>query len=508
MLKSNEDSRDNAHIYAVYQLATFESGSSTTSPFRIHSAVANNGTAVCILSCFQFIPQPERRTSSPFLLYSISINLDIKSDSIQPLNVTWRGCGDDIPVYTGFDVSRQAFFILGKGMYKSLDNPLLPSYEPTKDELAPIPRADETLPDAPLKPPPYSWTQSSDSVTIAFPLPSNIPKSSIHVTITAKTLSLLITHELPTSVDLPRYSLKELWDSVNPSSSFWTWDKEADKQFGLLTLHLDKQHEDRKWMHVFASVGKAASSEITNTTDVEVPETIDPSELYLIRESLEKYTSALQTCEDASGLGLGRGVPSLAEGEFDDAVDTDIGRRVWVSWLGVDGKVPPWSATQEGISSALLSSPIPSGEGESTNASVVMKNDIDGLLFELPPLSESASTPPMAWSHTSTFPALAFVLASKRDTRFTFHLSSRAVFAFESGTGFGGGNVYIYRKPVGKEEWAKQSILRVSGGGIGALLGVGMVKKEYNNHSSNGNKNNNALLCLCEGSLVVVKDVA
>ena len=73
--------------------------------------------------------------------------------------------------------------------------------------------------------------------------------------------------------------------------------------------------------------------------DVEVPETLDPSELANIRESLEKYTSALVTGEDASGLGLGTGVPSLAENELDESVDAPgaVGREFYVTWVSEGG---------------------------------------------------------------------------------------------------------------------------------------------------------------------------
>ncbi|EJC98110.1 uncharacterized protein FOMMEDRAFT_114955 [Fomitiporia mediterranea MF3/22] len=516
------ETREDNRIVALYHLPDDKASSTSAyTPFRLHAAQTKDpGVAVCVLSC-RHVPteslsssesqtQKKSRTTkaepSHFDVLLAEVSVDTPSDDAQPLKIIWKGRGDDVPSHVGYDTSRGAFFILGKSWYRvGIVTP--PTYEPTPEELAPIPRAGEVLaPDGPIKPPPYSWTQTQDSVTVAFALPSNVPKSAIHVTLTAKTLSLLVKHELPMSASLPRYSLKQLWDGINPSSSFWTWDREAEREFGLLTLHLDKQHEGTRWAQVFASAGMNASSERTDTTDEEVPETLDPSELYLIREALEKYTSSLQLGGgDASGLGLGEGVPSLAEGELDDSVDSSVGRRVAVTWVTPDGLVPEWASSvrEENASASVLSVPVP-GLRES-EPSLVIKSDIDGLLFTLPPSTNKEET--WKWKHTSTYPALSFVLASKRDTRFTFHISSLAVLAFESGTSTGGGNVYIYRGSPGetqKSTWAKQAVLKVSGGTSGALLGVGALRLQQETSTT---KDGFVLLCLCERELIVVKDI-
>jgi len=469
----------------LYQLP--QDGSSM-SPFKIHAVrpISSSNTIVCILS------SRIANGSSPsrsFDLWTVSLPLVDNSNAPVPLNVLYHSIGKDVPMHCGFDEVRQAFYILGESVYKNVDAEPTQSYAPSADEIAPIPRAGENLADIPMKPPPYSWTQTSDSVTVAFPLPSNLPKKAIHVTFTSKSLSLLVTPELPTPIELPKYMTKPFWDGINPSSSYWTWDKEAEKRVGILSLHLDKQHEGTKWMHLFATAGTGTTDD---PTDEEVPETLDPSELWHIRESLEKYTSALIDGEDASGLGLGNGVPTLAEGEMDDSVDASVGSNFQVTWIGVDGAKPSWAAEEREGQSVLLSTPIPGLRGK--EESLVIKSDIDGLLFALPPPELPT---PLDWVHTGTFPVLAFVLASKRDTRFVHHVSSKAVLAFESGSGFGSGNVYIYRSPVGKQSTAKQSVLKVSGGISGSLLGVGSISSQASGEE--------VLLCLCEKELVVAR---
>lgn len=481
-------------IIASYSLQEPSGGS--VAPFKIHySRLASEETVTCVLSSRHTDSStPLNKQAAQFDLWIASVPLNTLSKSPGSLDIIWHGKGEDVPVWASYDDSRSSFCIAGRGMYRQVDVAPPPSYEPKPEEIAPIPRANEIIPDRPTKPPPYSWTQTSDSVTVAFPLPSNVPKSAIHVTLTAKTVSLLIKHELPLggfTMELPRFSLKQWWDSISPSTSFWTWDREADKQFGLLTLHLDKAHEGVRWTHVFSTVGNKTSSEVTDPTDIEVPETLDANELHQIREALEKYTNALQTGDDASGLGLGRGMPSLAEGELDEAVDADVGRKFWVTWIGIDGITPSWTG-EEGVPSYLLSTPIP-GLHENT---LVVKNDIDGLLFLLPPALEGVSS--SGWKHASTYPALAFVLASKRDTRFIYHVSKKAVLAFESGSSFGSGNLYIYRGARTTENSAKQAILKISGGTSGALLGVGALRRQDQGFF---------LCCLCEQELVLVKDI-
>jgi len=89
------------------------------------------------------------------------------------------------------------------------------------------------------------------------------------------------------------------------------------------------------------------------------------------------------------------------------------------------------------------------------------------------------------------------VLASKRDTRFLHHVPDRGVIALESGSTQYGGNAYIYRDSPPKALWAKQAILRVGGGTAGSLLGVCSI------HAGG----TFAIACLCEGELVVLRDV-
>ena len=256
----------------------------------------------------------------------------------------------------------------------------------------------------------------------------------------------------------------------------------------MLTLHLDKLHEGTRWTQVFAHAPDDGADE------EDVPETLDPSELYAIREALEKYTAALEE----GGAGPGGAMPSLAEGERDDEIDTDVGGAACITFVPASGA--PEAAARGQVDETplqVLSTPFPG----TNDVSLVVKHGVDGVGFALAAAPDAGARPP-AWAHAWTYSALAFVLASKRDTRFVHHAGARAVFAFESGggaAGGAGGNVYVYRGAGPKENVAHQTVLKIGGGDAGALLGVGTAVVQ------GGRKT--IVLCLCEGELVVLHGV-
>ena len=152
------------------------------------------------------------------------------------MNILWHRRGKDVPLYTTYDRTRQAFAIVGNSTYTLLQASSLPSYEPSADELAPVPRAGERLDGdqtGPIqtqvqKPPPYSWTQTSDAVTIAIPLPSSTSTQNIKVAFSTRTLTVLVQgtgiETQSNVIPLPRFSLKALWDGIQPSTSLWTYE--------------------------------------------------------------------------------------------------------------------------------------------------------------------------------------------------------------------------------------------------------------------------------------------
>lgn len=514
-------------------------------PFRLHHLHRAGPTTVILLLSSRYYSeefQKNKPGSVAFDIWAVKVDLfSLRSTGIsesRPLEVLWHRRGEDVPVYTTFVDKLNAHLIIGGSSYRDpaeTQKLASPYHEPTPDEMAPIPRANEILDASPSdqdkKLYPYSWTQSSDSVTVAFPLPSTTPKTAFKVFFTTQTLTVHVDNNndgLTVPIPIPHYSAKALWADINPSSSFWTWDKEGEQKWGLLTLHMEKKHDGTRWMHVFNPSPRRPATTTTTTSpetdlsggsesdmEMEVPETLDPSELWHIRESLEKYTSALRDGEDASGLGLGKGLSSLADGEMDEEVDANVGRRVCLTWVRGGMDTNEIAAAREGAADQveeqqfvhLLSTPLPGSLGIDEDVSLILKHDLDGTVFTLQSSSKANNTP--QWTHTSTYSALSFVLASKQDTRFTHHLlpssdpsspSGGAVLAFEGGSSRGrGGNLYIYRSvPTSKEKWAKQAVLKVDDGLGGALLGVGCIK---------GKGGEKMVVCLTEGELVVIQGI-
>jgi len=475
-------------------------------PFRIHAAQQTSpDSATLVLSSRSYAVKsqedPKRRPPTEFDLWGAEVPLTfVGNDETQTLMCLWHMTGREVPIYSTFHDSPPSFHVFGS-LYAGSGTANAQPYAPAPDEMAPIPRAGENLDVEPLsKPPPYSWTQTSDSVTVAFPLPSGTPKVAIKVTFTSRVLNLFISGASPESsspIPLPRYIAKSFWDGIQASTSFWTWDKAGEKSFGVLTLHLDKQHEGTRWSQVFAS-HRTPSGE----PEPEVSETLDPSELYNIREALEKYTSSLP--EDGGGLGLGQGVPSLGKGEIEEELDSSVGRETFLTRIPVS---TPQAQNGTGSkdrspSVTLLSIPLPGSIKPGDTPSLITKSDIDGLFYALAPPKTSDGGEDGTWTHTSTFSALSFVLASKQDVRFTLHMSDRLVMAFESGSRGLGFNIYTYQATHTRSaQWAKQSVIRVGDAATGPLLGVGALALDVN-----GGKKV-VMLCLCENEAVVIQDI-
>jgi hypothetical protein len=482
-----------------YLLRTSESATSATPlasyeviknnelvPSRVHSAVLYEEHIVLLLSNRGEVKKgPKGKLSVMFELAAMRVPLPLNEHPFEetiPAELLWKRLGQDIPSYVNYQAAN--WLVCAGSTFKEISEPVpvrIP--DPLDDKMTGIePTNSESQPTG-QPPPPYSWTQTSDSLTVAFPLPAATPKSHIHVTIGPKHLSLLIKmSEEESTFPLPRYAMKELWDQVNPSESLWTWDKEGERTVGLLTLHLEKRHQGTKWSHVFAREG-------TSSNDPEVLETVDPSEMWKIREALEKYTSELQSGTDG---GIGGEMPSLATGEMDPSVDAETGRRLTASYFDVltGEEIAPNSAYQE-----ILAFPLPHSPNECRHIglrSLVIKNGIDGPLFT-GPIVPSVDL----WEHVSTFPALGFVLASKRDTRFSFHLGSSAAVAIESGGREASPNMYIYYDAKGNSR-AKQGIVRLGNSGTaGSLLGVAGIETQMGL----------VVTCLRERELVIVRNI-
>ncbi|KAJ1303213.1 hypothetical protein OPQ81_011412 [Rhizoctonia solani] len=446
----------------TYEL-TDESGSLI--PFRLLHVRQTDAGVIALVTRRGLIPSPDSKDTQTYELVALQLN----SGALKKI---WALSGSSLPADVQFDPASDEYVVLSATIFWPSETPEIAEPTPTKDEIVPIPRAGENLdasstsetPIAPIPPPNmYSWSQTEDSITVMFPLPSSTPKSAIRITLGKLHLTLNVISSA-TTVPLPKYAQCPWWAEIDPGASLWTWERAPDEResnVGLLTLHLEKKHVGTRWSHIFSQ----------SSNEPEVSETLDPSELASIREALEKYTSEM------SG-----DMPSLANPDADEELDApgQVGQRVSV--MRIDARTGRVEVDQREVS--LLSYPIPTLE--LGLPSLVVRRDIDGLLF-----TRSSSN----WEHISTYSALSFVLASKRDTRFVLHYQDKMTLAFESGSTHGSGNVYIYRgHGKHKAQFSAQSVLGIADKETGALLGVVML-------------GDGIVCCLCERRLVVLKGI-
>ncbi|GAA5845154.1 hypothetical protein JCM9279_005455 [Rhodotorula babjevae] len=582
-------------IHASFEL---REGADAPTPFRLHAVEQlSDAEAVVLLSVVTKTAAPSPATSgapsalptpssmaattrhtisstTQFVYLSARIALAPVAEPAAPrqLAVSWRLTSHDLPSFVVYDRERGAF-VIGAGsklVHAQADDSAkgtragaeqVNEEEGADDEdvlmtpaRAASAAASASGPAAP-RPPPFSWTQDKDSVTVAFPVPSDTPTSSIRLTFSRLYLTLHVSSSsafaasstgLPGGVGLPRVSHKRLWADIDPHTSVWTFDREAegrDSSYGLLTLHLEKAHAGTRWSDVFASspardgdeaaaavaAGAARIEELDPELEYEgVPESLDPSELAAITEQMEQWAQGLvRHGIGHSDEGLGSGIPtSLTGEEVDVEVDAECGRPFVVTWIegatGDEQRRPRLVHPHAAVPYELLSTPFPLALGTSSSTSslasfdgITVKHDVDGLLFTPPP----ASTAAYEWSHASTFPALAFVLATKRDTRFVHHLlpsslsssSSGAVLAFDapalptsggpSAPTRDGANCFVYLSPPAPTAGARartgaQMVLRVGGPGAGALIGVAAIELEGGER---------AVVALCEREVVVIR---
>lgn len=409
--------------------------------------------------------------------------------------------------------------------------------EPAADEIVDIPRAganafDVTAADTaePAMPPPFSWTQETDSVTIVFPLPSAISAKDIKVVYTPSFVSLSVSSaNLPTesagmrSLPLPELAKAQFWDYIDAGTSTWTWERTGgDKgRFGVLALHLEKRHEGTRWPSAFkADAGAETGPNRLDARYLDVEETLDRTELLKITEAMEKFTSDIATGGEGGQGGLAgmEQRSSLLGEEFDMDVDADeraSGKGIVFTWLeAVDTDSPAPRYNNRAETADLVTMPLPvttsASQGEAHLESVSIRNDVDALLFTPPsPGAES-------WTHASTFPALTFVLASKRDVVQVYHYHDRLCIGLEAGSPAASQgseaqapystmrtskmNAYLYYPPPpgSKAKTAKQRVIGLADPVGGAVLGAIGIER------SGGVLD---IAVLCEREVVILRNV-
>jgi hypothetical protein len=221
---------------------------------------------------------------------------------------------------------------------------------------------------------PYSWNQTAEDVTLAFRLPTH--SQSAHV-------SVLFAHdEIAISIGGKEMLQSQLYAPVKPADCIWTLTEGS-----LLTCYLGKETEGHRWPHIFH-------------VDDGVDEALDPSEV-------AEFASRLTRFDQAPGSTRGnRSDPADDEDEELSGSEDSI----------VMSTVPRESGTPISVTAAPAHRYFglaftPSAPPGDSRMVVGLSHDVDVLAYQIG--AGSDRTP----QHVTTFPALSYVRASKRDAR-------------------------------------------------------------------------------------------
>ncbi|KAJ2677217.1 hypothetical protein IWW42_000022 [Coemansia sp. RSA 1085] len=373
---------------AIQMHICYRSSKQTTDDMHSSSSVSNSATSY-------------KRTASLFCIQAIQVKVPsgiCNSSEPTPLyaSTVHTLYSHAIPVYCEYLNHEQYILGVKKGIV--LDDTELPS-QPAAES---IPPAKESFP--------YYWTQTQTDVTVCIDLPEAVKASQVSCKLERSSLSLQFLDSTECA-EKYTYENRQLCDSIIADESVWTLENGR-----LLTFYLQKEHEGARWSSVFKG-------------DDGVMETIDPSEFVTIRERLEKYTA--NEPEVAANVPLMQpyvdqdsgGDPEQQEQVTEDPTIFSV--RSWSTGLAEASSVvgsPDWLCPAFSRASHFSETPLPP---------VCLKFDVDGVVFAFhasPSYQKSHAPPgniPPAHSnvcarHASTFSALSYVQASKREKRFMY----------------------------------------------------------------------------------------
>ncbi|KAI0243949.1 hypothetical protein L0F63_005236 [Massospora cicadina] len=262
-----------------------------------------------------------------------------------------------------------------------------------------------TLPQPDL---PYTWLQTSDDVTVYFTLKHAIEVKALKCVLKDDTFFL----EEASSMLEP---LERGWfGRIQSKESAWTIENGR-----WLTLHLEKADKGTRWSSLF---------------DFEdgVLEALDPNELAEIRENLEKYT----------GNPRPRYALQQPFGSEIEQVDFE-GEDVYLTIHDLEGH-----RQQTFTSSGMSWLGVSLVESNFSAPRFILRYDVDALVFDADP----------PFRHSSTFDAMGYVQASKRNCKMlvlSSDLNLMMIVECHS-------NIYLYGKSSPSfRRWAPQAVIQV-----------------------------------------------
>ena len=354
----------------------------------------------------------EQKADFKYLVSGVAFPLLFKKDP--SLECLWTLGGSDIPSYVYYLPDSLSWLIGASCIYTKPD---------VSHEVAV------------QKTPTYTWTQDPECCTIWFPLAHDVKPGQIKVSFSTNHLSVLIQAASKQSNAIHLISHRRLFSPIDAQLSTWSTDSST------LRVVLEKPEGDQgpRWEALFADA----------SLDDPV-ETFSPEHLQNMAGVLAHMT------QDEVGARLSQ-TPALlyGDGEEEEELDSSQSNVTTHFTLLVQSGNPEECGAGE-----ILSYPLPTANSMTDN-SIVIKRSYDGLLYD--PL----------WAHSSTYPALAYVLASKRSLsmRFVAHCAEKYCLAIESGS-----NVWCYwpPPPADRAKTASQAVIRLDDD-LGAILGVGAI---------------------------------
>ncbi|KAF9998998.1 hypothetical protein BGZ65_005567, partial [Modicella reniformis] len=387
-----------------------------------------------------------------------------------PVRIIHSIRGTEVPFYCALDPSNEGYVVGSSTTFKPTKEPIVDQttrfLEPSS-EARELDGTDVGLSPGPESP--YIWTQTDTEVTLCFSLPKGTTKHEIICKFSRQGLQLLINLPQPEGqvARLPNLDNMPLFDEVQPEDCLWT----LESATGVLTLSLEKKHSKTRWTQVFAE-GIDADP---------VEETLDPSVFAEYKGALERYTTDQTNARPGRSSTL---LPSLAQDHQED-IDEE-GEEVKFSWIQAEDGSNIVRATTIGSGHDWIGHAFPSFESNQGTdqpfrmLSVCLKHDVDGLVYAIQHISGSVPSESsiqqvngvMKFVHVSTFDALAFVQASKREKRFVMHdPQGRFAVIVESNR-----NVYIYWHTTdAKLKQERQLVVDVSKGQQVDIIGCQLI---------------------------------
>lgn len=313
----------------------------------------------------------------------------------------------------------------------------------------------------------FSWTQSSEEVVIAVPAISEADrqlflKKDANIVFNAtkilfrsvtglnihKPLSERYTGKHPTSKLQCPFD-HALHAEINPEASYWTIESQEDSY--KLNIHLEKRHTGTRWTYLFESSEQSISNDILN-----VPETLDPSQLERITENLQKYTAPEINPQNEKAVGMT--MKELAEranslkkaqewDQWNDLVESseievplDLDNESFAPISKMMNEEEDCDLDREPVviqriqfnneqSAEILTTRLPGCSflglsADSESRIIAVQYDIDMVILD--PAQFEGNFP----KHIDTFPALGFVQASKTNKKVLTFTKSKTPKAF------------------------------------------------------------------------------